>query len=128
MRIHTAIGGTAFLIIIGVLGWPFYGSWLEERLNRRPFNSEAWKDDKQFRDDVRLRMVDDLLRGHDFSGMSRAGVIALLGKPDEAGCFPDWHLVYWLGPERGFIRMDSEWLVFRLDPQEKVSEFRIMTD
>ncbi len=37
-------------------------------------------------------------------------------------------MVYWLGPERGLIRIDSEWLVLRLDEGGVVREFRIVRD
>jgi hypothetical protein len=37
-------------------------------------------------------------------------------------------MVYWLGPERGFIRIDSEWLVLRLDQSDIVREVRIVRD
>jgi hypothetical protein len=33
-----------------------------------------------------------------------------------------------LGPERGLLRMDSEWLVLRLDSARRVSAYRIVRD
>ena len=73
-------------------------------------------------------MVDNLLKKHDFSGWTRDSVIALLGQPPKTDYFTDYDLVYWLGPERSVIRMDSEWLVFRLDSAERVREYRLVTD
>ena len=79
-------------------------------------------------DPIRIRMVDDLLNKNDFHGIARNEVVALLGETSKSGYFADWDLVYWLGPERGFISIDSEWLVFRLDANQKVIEYRIVTD
>jgi hypothetical protein len=68
---------------------------------------------------IRQRMVDDLLAQHLRPGMDEAAVLALIGPPDEDPYFrrqddPDaW--VYWLGLERGFISIDSEWLFVSLD-------------
>ena len=52
----------------------------------------------------------------------------MLGEPPHTGYFKDWDLVYWLGRERGFISIDSEWLVVRLDPKGWVREYRIVRD
>lgn len=71
-------------------------------------------------------MVDDLLDDYDFSGMARSQLIALLGDPDGWGQMTGWDVVYHLGPERGVIQMDSEWLAFRLDEEQRVEEYRII--
>lgn len=60
-------------------------------------------------------MVDDLSRQYSFRGMTRVQAVAIVGEPDRTGYFRDWDLVYWLGPERGFLGIDSESLVFQLD-------------
>jgi outer membrane protein assembly factor BamE (lipoprotein component of BamABCDE complex) len=73
-------------------------------------------------------MVDDLLRRHSFRGMTREQVTAIVGEPDKTEYFKEWDLVYWLGPERGFMSIDSEWLVFRLDSQKKVTDLRNVRD
>ena len=79
-------------------------------------------------DPVRLRMVDDLLAHHRFIGMPRAELADLLGPPTPIDKFGDWDLVYWLGPERGSIRIDSEWLVFKFDKENRVSAYRLVQD
>jgi hypothetical protein len=61
-------------------------------------------------------------------GKTRRQVIELLGKPSDDGYFRDWHLVYWIGPERGFMSIDSEWLVLRLGRDDRVVECRIVRD
>lgn len=73
-------------------------------------------------------MVDDLLSRHNFRGMTREQTVAILGEPDKTEYFRDWDMVYWLGPERGFMSIDSEWLVFRLDGQQKVTDYKIVRD
>ena len=60
--------------------------------------------------------------------MTREQVTAIVGEPDKTNYFSDWDMVYWLGPERGFMGIDSEWLVFRLDGEEKVLEYQIVED
>ena len=60
--------------------------------------------------------------------MTREQVIAIVGEPDKTEYFRDFDMVYWLGPERGFMSIDSEWLVFRLDDQNRVSEYKIVRD
>jgi hypothetical protein len=77
---------------------------------------------------VRGCMVDDLLARRRFRAQSRADIVALLGEPRPTEYFREYDLVYWLGPERGPFSIDSEWLVFRLDPQGRVTEYRLVTD
>jgi hypothetical protein len=55
-------------------------------------------------------------------------VVALLGEPRRTRYFRQYDLVYWLGPERGMISIDSEWLVLRLDKRGRVTEERLVTD
>lgn len=116
------------MCVVAVVGWFFFGDTIQERLRRRPFDAAAWQGEKTLTNDVRIRMVDDLLRRHSFRGMTREQVTAIVGEPDKTGYFKEWDLVYWLGPERGFMSIDSEWLVFRLDSQKKVTDLRIVSD
>jgi hypothetical protein len=101
--------------------------WNAKRL---PFEQAVWKanPDSSEMDPVRLRMVDDLLAHHNFVGMSRAEIDDLLGSPAPTDKFRDWDLVYWLGPEPGSFRIDSEWLVFKFDKENKVSAYRLVSD
>jgi hypothetical protein len=73
-------------------------------------------------------MVDDLLRRHDLVGESRADVVALLGESTETNYFSDYDMVYWLGPKRGLIKIDSEWLVLRLNESRAVTERQVVSD
>jgi formyltetrahydrofolate-dependent phosphoribosylglycinamide formyltransferase len=78
-------------------------------------------------DGVRIHMVDDLLRTHPLVGMSRAQLEELLGVPPPSEHFRDYDYVYWLGPERGLVSIDSEWLVVRCG-QDKVVSAQVVTD
>jgi len=76
----------------------------------------------------RAEMVDDLMRAHPLIGLDRAEVTTLLGPPNQTDKWPDWQMVYVLGPERGFLGIDREWLLLRLDGSGVVIEHRIETD
>jgi hypothetical protein len=118
---------TPFLLFFGAIGIQN----IKEHLGRRSFDSVVWKSslsENSLANPVRLRMVDSLLRRHRLVGMSRAEIAALLGTPHPTEYFRNYDLVYWLGPERGFISIDSEWLVIRFDSNDRVAEARIVRD
>jgi hypothetical protein len=64
-------------------------------------------------------MVNDLLKRRNFNGFACEQVTALLGHPDRTNFMggaqyrQDADVAYWLGPERGLVSIDSEWLVFQ---------------
>jgi hypothetical protein len=101
-----------------------------EYRHRERFGSKAWQDPKQVEseDPVRLRMVDDLIKSEQLDHLRRADVELLLGKPSTENYFKEYDLVYWLGPERGYISVDSEWLAIALDKDEVVCSYRIVRD
>ena len=76
---------------------------------RHRFTREKWLADPG----KRTQIVDDLLEDHELVGMTRAQILELLGGHDnESGYFQqEQRLVYWLGPERGLMSIDSEWLI-----------------
>jgi hypothetical protein len=76
----------------------------------------------------RHRMADWMVLTRSLPGLTRTEVIARLGAPPPTDYFRDWSMVYNLGAERGFISIDSEWLVIRLDESDRVSEARMVTD
>jgi hypothetical protein len=115
--------------------WPMYAfisaPLPEDRCpGHERFDAEVWRDTVAafYRMAPRGCMVDDLLEHHRLRGLERAGLIDLLGEPSRTGYFPEYELVYWLGPERGFMSIDSEWLAIRLDPAGRVAEARLVTD
>jgi hypothetical protein len=130
-RALTVIGMTLlviaspFLMFLGVLA----ADEFREHRNRLSFESAEWKASlARPNDPVRLRMIDDLLKHKRLQGMAEEEVISLLGKPPKTDYFRDYQLVYWLGPERGFISIDSEWLAVRLGSDHRVTETRIVRD
>ncbi|MCH7989919.1 MAG: hypothetical protein IID46_12320 [Planctomycetes bacterium] len=99
-----------------------------------PFESEAWKRGDTIGDNrtVRSQMIDDLLQRHDFHGWSKEQIIDLLGNPGEGEnhvMYPLFDMAYTLGLEReGWASVDFEYLVFKLNDQQKVIHFRVMLD
>lgn len=94
----------------------------------RAFDAATWNDQTQVESGVRLSMAHRLLADGVLVGRTRAEVVAMLGEPPATGCFSEWDLVYWLGLERGFIRIDSEWLVARLGSDGRVTQARLFRD
>lgn len=100
----------------------------EEWWHRRRFDAAEWRNqgvsDHFTSWPPRLCMVDDLLASGRLLGMTEGQVVRLLGPPASKD-FPfgasecDMH--YYLGPERGFMRIDSEWLFIKLDSDGRVA-------
>lgn len=136
--------GVLYAIWVGFLKWELNpkvpGGWIytwREHRNRVSFDSETWKRFPRSTNEwphaevlpIRIRMVDDLLAQHDFSGKSRQEVELLLGPKTRTDYFSDWDLVYYLGPGRyGNAVGDSEWLVFRFDTAGRVQDCRVVHD
>jgi hypothetical protein len=125
----------AFLVGMGaqyaaLLTLLFLGPSIADRLHRQRFEPVAWQRNFEAASmwPARLTMVDDLLASHRLQGLHREEVIRLLGPPDRGTTFPGWHMVYLLGPERGLIRIDSEWLVIRLNEAGRVAEAAVERD
>ena len=116
------------MIAVGLMAFCFVGRACYFRYAGRPFDPAAWQDPVRVKQGVRLAMADRLIGRGALVGKTRAEAIALLGKPSDEGYFREWDLVYWLGPERGFISIDSEWLVLRIGRDDKVIECRIVRD
>jgi hypothetical protein len=77
------------------------------------FESAAWKEAEGSANKIRVRMIDSLLRKHTLVGMTRTQIDSLLGTPNKTSYFSDYEYVFWLGPERGFMSIDSEWLALK---------------
>jgi hypothetical protein len=107
------------------------GPGIDEYLHRRDFNAAEWRRNERTANPAwptRLTMIDDLLARHPLRGLSRDSVERLLGPRDSTPYFADWDLVYALGPERGLIRIDSEWLVVKFGLDGRVVNARIVRD
>lgn len=121
----TPIWGTIILFV-----WTFFCPDLREYFNRIPFDSATWKDPTLVHSSgapVRIRMVDDLLWRYRLVGMSRSKIDELLGPPTQTGYFGAYDYVYWLGPERSYFSIDSEWLVIKIR-NGRVVEAHIASD
>ena len=96
----------------------------------RPFNSEGWRQSRgeDTLTPVRLQMIEWLIRSRQLDGLTRSEVVALLGPADDTSYFREWDMVYWLGPNRGLFRIDSDWLVIRYGPNGRVSDYRVVSD
>src|SRR6185503_12498840 len=94
----------------------------------QPFDANLWTDPIRVEKGIRLRMADSLIARGTLQGKTRDEVVALLGAPRDGDYFSDWDLVYWLGPERGFISIDSEWLVIKFDREDRGADVQIITD
>lgn len=75
----------------------------------------------------RLKMADGLVASQKLLGRSEQEIDAMLGVPTRTEHFRNFDRVYWLGPERGWFRTDSEWLAIRFN-DGKVTEARIVQD
>ena len=116
-----ALLATIALLVVG------YG-FATDYLPIRPFDAAQWRQVQTADNHVRLRMVDWLVRSGELDGLTREEVVELLGPPDGGPYFRDWDFVWWLGPERGFTSIDSEWLVLRIGSDGRVAEYRVLRD
>lgn len=94
-----------------------------------PFVPELWNvslDGTTLR--TRYRIADRLVSSGRLIGMTRAQVIELLGPPTDTDKFRDHTLVYVLGPERGFISIDYEWLLVDTGTDGKVRSAAVTSD
>ena len=124
-----SIGFGFLLSYVGLLAYMFGSPVVKDYASRMPFDSSKWQNEElvNTRNPVRIRMVDDMLKKHNLVGMTKENLIALLGIPPKTGYFSNYDFVYWLGPERGFFSIDSEWLVIKLE-DDKVVEAMVVRD
>lgn len=88
------------------------------------FSSEGWKKYPE----KRVDMVDDLLSKNELIGMTQEEVITLLGQSTDTEYFKtENNMVYYLGPERGLISIDSEWLVLEMQ-ENQITKVSILCD
>lgn len=85
------------------------------------FNLERWSN----KANDRVYMIDDLLDKYEFKGMTQTKIYKLLGNPDSK---TDNTLIYFLGNERGLVRIDSEQLMIKLNEENVVIDHRVTTN
>jgi len=94
-----------------------------------PFDRAVWNAEVEDLEDFRRhRMADWLVQRRRLIGMSRGEVLSALGEPTVTSHFREYDLVYVLGNERGWLSIDSEWLLMRLDDTGRVSAAEIARD
>lgn len=133
--VRFALATAALALAIGA-----YTTWRAYRLARSQlsesrcdghttFIQSQWMDTTLVRGKLAIRgcMVDDLLDRHELRGMTRAQVVALIGEPDTVRDLSEYDLVYWLGPQRGLIGTDFEYLVMKLDSTKHVASVELVT-
>lgn len=108
------------------------GPMLLDVRQRQSFDSTVWKSAAWTtaigpHDHIRLRMVDDLLNRHKLAEMSRMQLEELLGQPssNESIQTPEEY-IYYLGPERGFICIDDEWLDIKFNGERVISAIDVV--
>ena len=135
------MGVSVYLLVLALVpvllfffGWVLLAHGCES-MERTAFDGPAWRATGKGQPPVRTAMVDDVIGSGMLERKTRQEVLALLGPDDSAtgtgwgaGYFGSWDLVYWIGDERGFIRIDSEWLVIDLDAEGRVARYRLVTD
>ncbi len=140
------IKGKQFRVISYILGtvtpyvvltaFLFLGPEVGNYMHSKTFDAELWRNQSAM--DIndwppRLCMVDDLISSQKLEGLTRQQVIALLGEPEEFNLFdfgdpPERCIIYYLGPERGLIRIDSEWLHITFKENGKVDRYLTVKD
>jgi hypothetical protein len=130
-QVGWVVAGLVVISGLYILGQAFFvGCDADDSAHLIRFDPQAWREAGD--DDplwpTRLRMIDDLIASRRLDGAERSDVERLLGAADKTDKWTDWDLVYWLGPERGYVRIDSEWLVIRFDGTGHVATYRTVRD
>ncbi len=123
---------TPVLVFVGIL---ILGPVYSDYAHRQKFDAGLWRNqdeaDRVSNWPPRLCMVDDLISSGRLDHLNKDQVISLLGSPYGKE-FPlgskECDIHYYLGPERGFVRMDSEWLFITFGKDGKVSRYWIYHD
>src|ERR1035441_7804754 len=110
--------GMPVLLVAAFLTFNFlYVKW--EESHDIVFDKELWSQGSKERiysatalsiDAPRIKMYRDLLKQQLLIGKTREEIIALLGQPENYSFRSPWNFNYWLGLQRGPMKMDSAWL------------------
>jgi len=110
----------------------FFGPSINNFYYSEKFDSVAWlnPEENDFMWPARLRMVDDLISSGKLDNLSRRETIKILGEPSmtEKDSNGKYTLTYHLGPERGFIRIDSEWLSIEFNKNDEAEKYWTWSD
>jgi hypothetical protein len=112
-----------FGTLLGIVGGTIYVLFLI--FSPDEFNQEKWVN----KPSERVDMIDSMLSEVELKGKTKTEIIKLLGVEEEKAYFKEPNnLVYYLGEERGFVSIDSEWLVLWFDDKGRVTDCEIKTD
>jgi len=116
----------AVILAVGIASLAAVHFWNTRPL---PFDLAVWNGEPEDSDDFRRhRMADSLVQRRRLIGMNRTEVISMLGEPTATSHFREYDLEYVLGNERGWMSIDSEWLLVRLDGKGRVVAAEIARD
>lgn len=79
-------------------------------------------------DAPRIKMCRDFIASQPWKGKTKEQLQAWLGKPDNFPFGDGWNFNYWVGLQRGPMKMDSVWLCFRFDTNGKAIEAGLLQD
>lgn len=115
----------AFVFIISYfILWPIVSDYVY----RTQFDSTFWKNEQlanNWKNPIRLRMIDDLLKKYKLVGMSKNQINELLDVPRHTASSSD-NYVYWLGPKRGFTIFSYEGLSIKFQNDIVIEAKRII--
>ena len=124
-----ALSGCMAFALAAVVAIALFVAFEFGHLPKKTFNAAKWREaHASINPPARLHMVDSLMRSRRLDNLTRPQVQELLGPPNENTSWSDEGLVYWLGPNRGFLRIDSDWFVIRFGPNGRVSDYEITSD
>lgn len=126
IKILSLVGGILLLVAIVYVSL--------SRTAEMPFEQKTWLNGTNGNQMYfpRLTMADDLIETKKLDGLSRNQVVELLGEPSMENI--QWSkddyfgLVYHLGPERGFMSVDSEWLGISFGGNNVVKYYKLVRD
>jgi hypothetical protein len=111
--------------------WILSGSTVSNWWHQERFDPVRWRapaDTSEVFWPTRLRMIDDLLARKVLQGLARDSVRALLGPANQGTSDSAPTVRYYLGPERGWIRIDGEELVIQFDASGRVVDAGTVRD
>jgi len=133
--LFTCIGLPLLGIIALVTFNLIYIKW--EESHDIPFSAEQWHQGSRQKlystlalqiDAPRIKMYRDLISKKIILGKTQQEIVGMLGEPDNFPFRAPWHFNYWLGLQRGPMKMDSAWLAVRFDDQGSAVEIRMLQD
>lgn len=112
------------LIVLIVMIFSCFMFFLIKTQKKATFSTERWLEIPE----KRVEMIDDLLKSQVLIGKTKTEINYLLGLETKTEYFNEKNQsIYYLGDERGYISIDSEWLILTYS-NDKVIRQEIKTD